>query len=149
MIRARIIAAGVEALLCVAVACPAYFLSSQAGLGATVNVGLWLAIGFALGPLTLSIRAITQGHPAPEHRRHGLLLSGSGCNLCRLIRFWWPLALAPAALACAGHSGLWGIAALGTAATAIHLATGLSALAEGREPHWARSTGFQFAPAAQ
>ena len=144
MIRARIKAANIEGALAAAVACPAYFLADQAGHGTAFALSLWLATGFALAPLTLSIRALTQKHPAPEHRRHGLKLRGTGCHLCRLIRFWWPLALGPAGVAGWLFTGSWSLAALGLLALALHLSTALSALAEGREPHWSRATGFRF-----
>jgi len=144
VLRARIIAATIEAALVAAVACPAYFLSQQAGLPGALTLSIWLSVAFTLAPLILAIRALTQRHPAPDHRRRGLKLRGDGCHACRWLRFWWPLALAPAALATSLHTGVWGISALGAALGALHLATGLAALAEGKEPHWARTTGFRF-----
>ncbi|MEM1101358.1 MAG: hypothetical protein AAGH73_07485 [Pseudomonadota bacterium] len=144
MIAARIKAATIEGGLSAAVACPIYFLSDQAGLGTGLTLTLWLAGAFGLAPLTLALRMLTQKHPAPEHRRAGLVLTGDGCHLCRWLRFWWPLALAPAGLAAYFNTGSWGLVALGLAATALHLATGLSDLAEEREPHWSRATGFSF-----
>ncbi|MEM9438545.1 MAG: hypothetical protein AAGA15_16075 [Pseudomonadota bacterium] len=144
MIQDRIRAATIEGALCAAVACPAYFLANQAGLSGGVSLSIWFATGFALAPLILAIRALTQKHPAPEHRRRGLLLQGTGCHACRWLRFWWPLALAPASIALALQTGIWGIAALGLAAAAVHLVTALSDLAEEKEPHWSRATGFRF-----
>ncbi|MEM9438685.1 MAG: hypothetical protein AAGA15_16780 [Pseudomonadota bacterium] len=144
MIQDRIRAATIEGALCAAVACPAYFLADQAGLTTGLSLAIWLATAFALAPLTLAIRALTQKHPAPEHRRRGLYLTGDGCHGCRWLRFWWPIALTPAAIALALHLGIWAIAALGLTATAIHLATALSDLAEDKEPHWSRATGFHF-----
>ena len=144
MIRARMTAATIEGALCAAVACPAYFLSDQAGLSAGLSISIWLSVAWLLAPLILAIRALTQKHPAPEHRRHGLLLRGTGCHGCRMLRFWWPLSLAPASLALALQSGFWGAAALGLALAGLHLASGLAALADGKEPHWARATGIRF-----
>ncbi|MEL6914051.1 MAG: hypothetical protein AAFP13_06085 [Pseudomonadota bacterium] len=144
MIAARIKAAVIEGALAAAVACPIYFLSDRAGLGTGLTLALWFAGAFALAPLTLALRMLTQKHPAPEHRRAGLMLTGDGCHLCRWLRFWWPLALAPAGAAGFFHTGSFGLAALGLAVAVYHLASGLSDLGEEREPHWARATGFSF-----
>ncbi|MEM8592108.1 MAG: hypothetical protein AAGF13_06235 [Pseudomonadota bacterium] len=127
-----------------AVACPAFFLAEQAGHEGFLALSLWLALAFALAPLTLAIRALTQKHPAPEHRRRGLHLAGDGCHLCRWLRFWWPLAAAPTGLAVGIYTEICGLSALGLAVSAIHLATALSDLAEEKEPHWAAKSGFRF-----
>ncbi|MEM1238027.1 MAG: hypothetical protein AAGI10_13740 [Pseudomonadota bacterium] len=144
VIRDRVLATVIEAALAAAVACPAYFLADQADLGPALTVSIWLTVAFLLAPLTLSIRALTQKNPAPEHRRRGLALTGTGCHLCRWIRFWWPLAVLPGGMALASYSEVWGLGALGAAITAIHLATALSALADDQEPYWAAKTGFRF-----
>ncbi|MEM9853895.1 MAG: hypothetical protein AAF841_05505 [Pseudomonadota bacterium] len=144
MIKDRAIAAFIEGALCAAVACPAFFLSERAALEAPLPLFIWLAVAFALAPLILAIRALTQKHPAPEHRRRGLALKGAGCHVCRWLRFWWPLALAPASMALALWSDVWGVAALGTAVAALHLAAAISDLAQNKEPHWSRATGFHF-----
>lgn len=134
----------IEGALAAAVTCPAYFLMDQEFGDRWLALCVWLAVAFALAPLTLAIRALTQKNPAPEHRRLGLKLRGNGCHVCRWMRFWWPLALAPAGLGVAIWTGVWGLGALGVAGTGLHLATALSALAEEREPAWARATGFRF-----
>ncbi|MEO1705688.1 MAG: hypothetical protein AAFR50_10180 [Pseudomonadota bacterium] len=144
MIGARIKAATIEGALAAAVCCPAYFLAEQAGLGRAISAAIWLSVTCGLAPLILAIRALTQKTPAPEHRRAGLTLRGRGCHVCRWIRFWWPLGAAPLAAAAGLATGSWGIYALGLAVATIHLATALSALAEEKEPHWARATGFHF-----
>ncbi|MEM6277116.1 MAG: hypothetical protein AAF714_09200 [Pseudomonadota bacterium] len=145
MIAARIRATLVEGVICLLIVAPIYLLLDRQSFGAGTALAASIALGLLLAPLTLMIRSVARGKaPAEEHLRAGLALTGDGCNLCRLIRFWWPLAVAPAAAAAALHFDFWGLAPLGLAVTTIHLATGLSALAEEREPHWARATGFRF-----
>lgn len=144
MIRDRITAATIEGALAAAVTCPAFFLMDQQFGDRALALTTWLAVAFALAPLTLAIRALTQKRPAPEHRRKGLHLRGTGCHTCRWMRFWWPLAAAPAGTAASLVTDIWGLAALGLALTGLHLTTALSALAEDKEPHWAARTGFRF-----
>ncbi|MEM6727886.1 MAG: hypothetical protein AAF618_05260 [Pseudomonadota bacterium] len=148
MIGARARSAAIEGALCAAVACPVYFLASRSELPTALTLSLWLAAAFALAPLILAIRALTQKNPAPEHRRQGLALRGKGCHACRWLRFWWPLALAPALLAAGLQTGLPALGALGLAASAAHLILGYRALAASQEPHWNAATGFYFEPSS-
>ncbi|MEM1374685.1 MAG: hypothetical protein AAGF78_09930 [Pseudomonadota bacterium] len=147
VIAARIKATLVEGAICVLLMAPIYLLLARQALGGATALAVTVSLGFLLAPLTLVIRSVARGKaPAEEHLRAGLALRGEGCNLCRLMRFWWPLAAAPAGAAAALYWGIWGPAPLGLAMTAVHLATGLAALAEDKEPHWARATGFHFEP---
>ncbi|MEL6690841.1 MAG: hypothetical protein AAFP28_11030 [Pseudomonadota bacterium] len=145
MIGARIKATLVEGVICLALMLPIFLLLERQDVGLWLSLSLAVAMGLLFAPLVLLLRAIARAKPpAEEHLRAGLHLVGDGCHLCRLMRFWLPLAALPAGVAAAIHWGSWGAAPLGLAVTVIHLTTGLSALAEGREPHWARQTGFRF-----
>lgn len=145
MIGVRIKATLVEGVICLALMLPIFLLLERQDLGLWLALSSAVSLGFLFAPLVLLLRAIARAKPpAEEHLRAGLQLIGEGCRLCRLMRFWWPLAALPAGVAAAIYWGSWGAAPLGLAVTAIHLATGLSALTEGREPHWARRTGFRF-----
>ena len=145
MIGARIKATLVEGVICLALMLPIFLLLERQDVGLWLSLSLALSLGSFFAPLVLLLRAIARAKPpAEEHLRAGLQLIGNGCHLCRLMRFWWPLAGLPAGAGSAIYWGSWGAAPLGLAVTTIHLTTGLSALAEGREPHWARRTGFRF-----
>ncbi|MCH2075760.1 MAG: hypothetical protein MK180_02580 [Rhodobacteraceae bacterium] len=145
MIGARIKATLVEGVVCLALMLPIFLLLERQDVGLWLSFSLAAALGLFFAPLVLLLRAIARAKPpAEEHLRAGLQLVGDGCHLCRLMRFWLPLVALPGGVAAAIYWGSWGAAPLGLAVTAVHLATGLSALAEGREPHWARLTGFRF-----
>ncbi|MEM1301421.1 MAG: hypothetical protein AAGH17_02465 [Pseudomonadota bacterium] len=105
-------------------------------------IALWLTIATTCAPVINLARARLCHLSAPDHAALGLHISGHGCHMCRLLRFWLPIAVTPAAACLASLNGNTSIPLLAAAATALHLISGARAIAQGREPHWCAATGF-------